>query len=778
MVHLSLLTQAISVLSTLVAGTEPAQQHTEHYKYCVVGAGPAGVQLGHYLHNAQRDYILLERSCSAAAFFQKYPIHRVLNSINRRFTRSGNLEFNLRHDWNSLLDSHETVALFGNWSRDYWPRADTLVEYINAFAAPQVASNRLQFGNEVTKISTGSSAMSRYVLNVQRRSCESSTVEDNITAGSSVRSLECEVLVMANGMWQPRNVTELFDGGVDGLEGLVIQYDELDTVPLSSFENKSVVIFGGGNAAMETADAIRDFARDLRLVTRSANVMGDTHYVGHLRARRTTLFDAFQLKSYEGYQELKPHRAVFVPCGPDDVNVGFNGRPPVCGFQVVRRAGRSFVYLCPVIKPLRSLIEDAYRVFGDRVFEANASRAMQTHQDEAQAYGVSLIMRMPNHFLAMSVGDLKQTTTLEERVLLVRLLDTTLELTQIGTEFQKPFDIAISAIGWVYNQSIFDTALKTTRSPGKAGAGQYPELNSEFESVSHAHLFVAGSASHGRDRYRYRASGGFIHGFRFNVRTLWRILEDRYENDASGDTCSIGKFCTEQWTTQYPLKFEQKPNVPPRELFEYAVADTVYAPNGADPLWDKLLQRINTAAGPYEMVGGSLADAIVYNCADMVATYFEDLPEDLVHERYYTRPRLTWSYHYGCHSCDEPEEASFAGLRTVSAGVFSKFVHPVLQYFPPNIRPIIKDTPAERTGDDHPSSYFDKIDGVSRLHIKESYIFLDWNDVSVHHTLGFFMAHVESAVADFCSGAGNGTVRRGFDEIIDVSFRRDRPQKR
>ena len=40
---------------------------------------------------------------------------------------------------------------------------------------------------------------------------------------------------------------------------------------------------------------------------------------------------------------------------------------------------------------------------------------------------------------------------------------------------------------------------------------------------------VAGAAAHGLDRYRYRASGGFVHGFRFAVRALWRMLEERYE---------------------------------------------------------------------------------------------------------------------------------------------------------------------------------------------------------------------------------------------------------
>ena len=91
----------------------------EHHRYCVIGAGPAGLQLGHFLHRAARDYVIFERADRAGSFFAKYPIHRQLNSINRRFTRSGNLEFNLRHDWNSLLGSEETAGLFPTWTKEY-----------------------------------------------------------------------------------------------------------------------------------------------------------------------------------------------------------------------------------------------------------------------------------------------------------------------------------------------------------------------------------------------------------------------------------------------------------------------------------------------------------------------------------------------------------------------------------------------------------------------------------------------------------------------------------
>lgn len=43
------------ILSLVSASTERS------WDYIIVGAGPAGLQLGHYLERAGRDYVILER---------------------------------------------------------------------------------------------------------------------------------------------------------------------------------------------------------------------------------------------------------------------------------------------------------------------------------------------------------------------------------------------------------------------------------------------------------------------------------------------------------------------------------------------------------------------------------------------------------------------------------------------------------------------------------------------------------------------------------------------
>ncbi|XP_062444686.1 FAD-dependent oxidoreductase domain-containing protein 2 isoform X3 [Rhea pennata] len=105
-----------------------------YHDYCVIGAGPSGLQIAYFLQQAGRDYIVFERSHAPGSFFALYPRHRKLISINKQYTGKSNSEFNLRHDWNSLL-SHDHRLLFRHYSHDFFPDADTMVRYLEDFAS-------------------------------------------------------------------------------------------------------------------------------------------------------------------------------------------------------------------------------------------------------------------------------------------------------------------------------------------------------------------------------------------------------------------------------------------------------------------------------------------------------------------------------------------------------------------------------------------------------------------------------------------------------------------
>ena len=38
---------------------------SQFHEYCIIGAGPGGLQLGYFLQKAKRDYIIYERSSQA-----------------------------------------------------------------------------------------------------------------------------------------------------------------------------------------------------------------------------------------------------------------------------------------------------------------------------------------------------------------------------------------------------------------------------------------------------------------------------------------------------------------------------------------------------------------------------------------------------------------------------------------------------------------------------------------------------------------------------------------
>jgi thioredoxin reductase len=80
---------------------------THKRDYLIIGAGPAGLQLGFYLQQRGLNYLILEGSDKPGHFFEHQPRHRQLISINKKYTGYEDPEINLRWDWNSLLSDYQ-----------------------------------------------------------------------------------------------------------------------------------------------------------------------------------------------------------------------------------------------------------------------------------------------------------------------------------------------------------------------------------------------------------------------------------------------------------------------------------------------------------------------------------------------------------------------------------------------------------------------------------------------------------------------------------------------
>ena len=233
--------------------------------YLVIGAGPAGLQLAYFLEQAGRDYQVLEAGSGPGTFFETYPRHRVLISVNKVHTGWDDPELNLRMDWNSLL-SDDPELLFPRYSDVFFPDAGDLLRYLADFAAKYAL--KVRYDTRVVRI----------------------TRDDVfVVTDSDGGEYRARRLVVATGVTQP-NIPD-----VPGIE-LVDQYRDVSVDP-AEFVDKRVLIIGKANSAFETADNLVASAAVVHVGgPGSLRLAWRTHFVGHLRAANNNILDAYQLK--------------------------------------------------------------------------------------------------------------------------------------------------------------------------------------------------------------------------------------------------------------------------------------------------------------------------------------------------------------------------------------------------------------------------------------------------------------------------------------------------
>ncbi|PAA76859.1 hypothetical protein BOX15_Mlig025914g2, partial [Macrostomum lignano] len=288
------MTSVVSLVSLLVclltAGTADAG-----YQYCIVGAGPAGLQLAQLMKAASSSYAVLERSPIAGSFFQSYPRHGKLISINKRWVDSRNTEYAMRHDWNSLLTEGSEPLLFRSYSQELFPPREAMVAYLNDYW--RVNNLNVHFNTTVIDV-TRSTDGNGFRVSTRH-------------ASGSEKIYKCEVIVMATGL------PNLRPGEFPGHE-YTVGYDSV-SLNRSDFDGKRLLIIGKGNSGFETAQHVYGQTRLTHLVGRQpVRFAWSTHYVGDLRAVNNELLDTYQLKSLDGLFEF------------DSVNIIKNARGELC----------------------------------------------------------------------------------------------------------------------------------------------------------------------------------------------------------------------------------------------------------------------------------------------------------------------------------------------------------------------------------------------------------------------------------------------------------------
>lgn len=156
---------------------------------------------------------------------------------------------------------------FKEYGRKYFPKADTLVEYLNDFA--NVYDLPIDYGVEITNIGKDK----RFLL-----------------TASNGNSYTCNHLVVATGWVKP------YVPSIPGIE-YGTHYMDMD-INKELYQNKRVLIVGKGNSAFEIADDLVDTTAVTHVCSGSAIKMAwNTHYVGDVRALNNNFLDTYHLKS-------------------------------------------------------------------------------------------------------------------------------------------------------------------------------------------------------------------------------------------------------------------------------------------------------------------------------------------------------------------------------------------------------------------------------------------------------------------------------------------------
>ncbi len=230
--------------------------------YAVIGAGPAGLQLGYFLQRAGRDYVVLEAGPTAGTFYRTFPRHRRMISINKPHTGWHDPEKDLRVDWNSLL-SNDPELRFTRYTSRYFPHADDYVRYLTDFAR----GLNIRYRCRVSRIARG------FAL-----TCDN---------GDTV---EASRVIVATG-FGAMNIPPM--PGIETTE----RYWDVPVNP-DDFTDQRVLIIGKGNSAFETADNLTEHAAVIHVAgPRSIKFAWRTHFIGHLRAVNNNFLDTHQLKT-------------------------------------------------------------------------------------------------------------------------------------------------------------------------------------------------------------------------------------------------------------------------------------------------------------------------------------------------------------------------------------------------------------------------------------------------------------------------------------------------
>jgi len=259
------------------------------YENIIIGAGPAGLQAAYFFKKYNINYLVIEKNDLCGSFFSQYPHSGKLISINKIYTGNENKDFNLRHDWNSLLNDED--LFMKTYSEEYYPDREDLVKYLNDFYSTN--NLNVQFNSEVETIDK--------LSNIAPNSTASSdnNIDKYVITLKNSKKYIFNKLIIATGLSKPHRIELDLD-----VKDPIKHYADYsqnyfrNKENLNEFKNKFVLIIGGGNASFELGLILNNYTSKILITGQNYRDWAlSSHYSGDIRSLYLPFQDTFFLKS-------------------------------------------------------------------------------------------------------------------------------------------------------------------------------------------------------------------------------------------------------------------------------------------------------------------------------------------------------------------------------------------------------------------------------------------------------------------------------------------------
>jgi thioredoxin reductase len=201
-------------------------------------------------------------------------------------------------------------------------------------------------------------------------------------------------------------------------------------------------------------------------------------------------------------------------------------------------------------------------------------------------------------------------------------------------ELTRTYDHIICCTGWNWiNSELFEKDIQ----PATKKDGQYPIISNQWESENIPDLFFIGGAMQSNDR---KSASGFIHGFRYNIRTLYNLLMEK-----NGDAYPTRTFENLDW----------------------------------DSIFDWMYERFSLSAALFQLYG-TLCDVLVFSEDMSEAKLQQELPLNYVlDEDPINQHKLIFTLEFGFNHFEE-SSLSFLGPSDPTDKDCAAFIHPVIRH--------------------------------------------------------------------------------------------------